>query len=417
MIATNRRARFWRISDWRIGFKLPFFFLFLTVIPLVLIGLFVINLSRGALLDQGITTLQSASRSTAQRIDEELTKQRELIAIVGQMPEIVRYAQNASDASARDGALRVLRVIATGSTVYESIALVDRDGIIILSSATPDVGTNVRFRPYFQEAIKGASYISDPSVSVITGRPAIFYGAPVKSESGTVIAVVRSQLSIDEIWDLVEQDDGIAGPGSFGMLLDENGLRLAHSSSKGNRQTVQDTLLYRAVAPIPANVETTLVAEKRLGSTTATEVQTLLLPDVALRLRSSGTSIFETGADTNTSRNQAVMMKLRNKAWRYLVAAPLSTFTAAADRATLLIAVLSIVVGGIAVVIALIISRSITRPLINLSQAAYRISLGEMDAKIIVSSKDEVGELAEAFRRMQASIQTAIERLRARRAA
>jgi methyl-accepting chemotaxis protein len=355
--------------------------------PLVLIGLFVINQSRGALLDQGIATLQSASRSTAQRIDEKLTEQRDLIAIIGQMPEVVRYVQNVFDASARDAALRALRAVATKSTAYESIAWVDRDGTIILSSVTTDVGTDVRFRPYFQAAIKGDSYISDPSVSVVTGRPAIFYSAPIKSESGTVIAVVRSQLTIDDIWDLVEQDDGVAGPGSFGMLLDENGLRLAHSSSKGNRQTIQDTLLYRAVAPLPSNVETTLVAEKRLGRATATEVQTLLLPDVALRLASSGTSIFETGADTNAFRNQAVMVKLQSKAWRYLVAAPLSTFTAAADRATQLIAILSIVVGSIAVVIALIISRSITQPLVNLSQVAYRISLGEVDAKITVSSR------------------------------
>ncbi len=415
MRATNSRSRFWRISDWRIGFKLPFFFLLLTVIPLVLIGLFVINLSRDALLGQGIATLQSASRSTAQRIDDELTQQRELIAIVGLMPEIVRYAQNASDASARDAALRTLRAVSSKSTVYESVAVVGRDGTIVLSSVTTEVGTDVRFRPYFQEALKGASYISDPSASVVTGRPAIFYSAPIKSESGVVLSVVRSQLTIDDIWNLVEQDDGVAGAGSFGMLLDENGLRLAHSSSKGNRQTVQDTLLYRAVAPIPANVETTLVAEKRLGRTTATEVQTLLLPEVALRIASSGTNIFETGADTNNSRNQAVMVKLQSKTWRYLVAAPLSTFTAAADRATLLIAILSILVGGITIVIALVLSRSITRPLINLSQVANRISLGEMDAKINVSSKDEVGELAEALRRMQASIQFAFERARGRR--
>jgi C4-dicarboxylate-specific signal transduction histidine kinase len=417
MIATSGRSHFWRISDWRIGFKLPFFFLVLTVIPLVLIGLFVINLSRGALLDQGIATLQSASHSTAQRVDDELTKQRDLIAIVAQMPEIARYVQNGSDASARDGALKVLRALAAQSTVYESIALIDRNGSIILSSAATEVGTDVRFRPYFQEAIKGATYISDPSVSIVTGLPAIFYAAPVKAESGTVIAIVRSQLSINEIWSLVEQDDGVAGPGSYGMLLDENGLRLAHSSSKGNRQTVQDTLLYRAVAPIPANIETTLVAEKRLGSSTATEVQTLLLPDVASRLTNLGVSIFETGADTNSSRNQAVMVKLQSKAWRYLVAAPLSTFTAPADRATLLIAILSIVVGGIAVFIALMISRSITRPLVTLAQIAYRISVGEVNAKITVSGKDEVGELADAFKRMQTSIETAIERLRARRAA
>src|SRR5574341_189233 len=395
MIATNNRSPLWQINNWRIGLKLPFFFLLLTVIPVFLIGLFVINVSRGALLDQGIITLQSASHSTAQRIDDELKEQREFIAIVGQMPEIVRFAQNPFDASARDGALRGLRAASTKAANYESVALVDRDGTIILSSITTDVNTDVKFRPYFQEAFKGASYISDPAISVVTGRPAIFYSAPVKSESGTVLAVVRSELRIDDVWDLVERDDGVAGPGSFGMLLDENGLRLAHSSSKGNRQTVQDILLYRAVAPLPADGETTLVAEKRFGEATATDVQILPLPDVALRLIGSDTSVFETRADTNNTRNQAVMVNLQNKQWRYLVAAPLATFTATADRTTSLIAILSILVGGVAVMIAFILSRSITRPLVYLSRVADRISLGELDAKIQVNSKDEVGDLAE----------------------
>ncbi len=417
MIATNNRSQFWRISDWRIGFKLPFFFLLLTVIPVVFIGLFVINLSRGALLDQGISTLQSASHSTAQRIDEELGEQREFIRVIGLLPELVRYIQNPSDPVARDAAQRVLTAAAEKSSDYESVALVNREGTIILSSVAGDVGADVRFRPYFQEAFRGTSYISDPSISVVTGRPAIFYSAPVKNDSGTVLAVVRSQLTINDVWNFVEQDDGVAGPGSFGMLLDENGLRLGHSSSKGNRQTVQEILLYRAVAPLPANVETDLVAEKRFGKATATNVQILPLPDVALRLTSSGTSVFETRADTNNTRNQAVMVRLQSKPWRYLVAAPLTTFTATADRTTFFVIILSGLVGAIAVIAALLISRSITRPIIRLSQVADRISLGEVDAKIDVSGEDEVGELAEALSRMQESIQAAIERLRARRAA
>lgn len=72
---------------------------------------------------------------------------------------------------------------------------------------------------------------------------------------------------------------------------------------------------------------------------------------------------------------------------------------------------------GLAVALILFIARTITRPIMQLSQVADRISLGELDAKIDIRSKDEIGELAEAVGRMQASLQAAIERLRARRAA
>ncbi|MCJ7594694.1 MAG: HAMP domain-containing protein, partial [Desulfobacterales bacterium] len=50
----------------------------------------------------------------------------------------------------------------------------------------------------------------------------------------------------------------------------------------------------------------------------------------------------------------------------------------------------------------------------TLTDVAERISVGEMGAEIQVDSKDEIGDLAEAIRRMQESIRLSIERLRRR---
>jgi methyl-accepting chemotaxis protein len=43
------------------------------------------------------------------------------------------------------------------------------------------------------------------------------------------------------------------------------------------------------------------------------------------------------------------------------------------------------------------------------------LTMGDLTAKIEINQKDEIGELAEAVSRMQASLQGAINRLRARR--
>ena len=56
-----------------------------------------------------------------------------------------------------------------------------------------------------------------------------------------------------------------------------------------------------------------------------------------------------------------------------------------------------------------------TNPIVHLTQVADRISLGELDMEIGLNRKDEIGELAEALSRMQASLQATMERLRARR--
>ncbi len=59
--------------------------------------------------------------------------------------------------------------------------------------------------------------------------------------------------------------------------------------------------------------------------------------------------------------------------------------------------------------------RALSRPIIRLTDAAERISVGELDMIIQTSRKDEIGDLAEAIARLQDSIRLSIVRLRRRR--
>ncbi len=67
-------------------------------------------------------------------------------------------------------------------------------------------------------------------------------------------------------------------------------------------------------------------------------------------------------------------------------------------------------------IIALTFSRSVVQPVLHLTEAANRISMGDMDIKISVDSKGEVGKLAESLERMRESLKAAILRLRSRQA-
>lgn len=57
----------------------------------------------------------------------------------------------------------------------------------------------------------------------------------------------------------------------------------------------------------------------------------------------------------------------------------------------------------------------ISRKITYLTEAAERISVGDLEAEIDVKSKDEIGSLADAISRMQDSLRFSIERLRRRR--
>jgi methyl-accepting chemotaxis protein len=57
-------------------------------------------------------------------------------------------------------------------------------------------------------------------------------------------------------------------------------------------------------------------------------------------------------------------------------------------------------------------ARALATPIMKLTDAAERMSLGDLDAKIDVHSRDEIGLLAQALGRMQTSLRMAMERLR-----
>ena len=78
---------------------------------------------------------------------------------------------------------------------------------------------------------------------------------------------------------------------------------------------------------------------------------------------------------------------------------------------------LGILLGSIVLIglIIIIYGYRLTRNIQYLTEAADRISVGDLEAEIDVHSKDEIGNLADAISRMQDSLRFSIERLRRRR--
>ena len=77
----------------------------------------------------------------------------------------------------------------------------------------------------------------------------------------------------------------------------------------------------------------------------------------------------------------------------------------------------AILIGAIILIglIIIVYGYRLTRNIQYLTEAADRISVGDLEAEIDVHSKDEIGNLADAISRMQDSLRFSIERLRRRR--
>ena len=78
-------------------------------------------------------------------------------------------------------------------------------------------------------------------------------------------------------------------------------------------------------------------------------------------------------------------------------------------RNTILVTLLPI---ALAILIALLIGRGLTRNVIALTEAADRLSRGDLDTTVDVRSNDELGDLSDSFERLRISLRLAMNRLR-----
>jgi C4-dicarboxylate-specific signal transduction histidine kinase len=391
------RVRFWQ--------KVLGALLCVGIIPVALVSLVSIQTTRSDLTNLGVTNIQQRSTSTAGAIDAYLQSRLGDIVLVGKLPDIVRFGLNLKDPEAKAAARVALSAAAARSPEYESVAVVDPDGTIVAASILTDEGTSVKFREYFLAAFKGVSYISDPSYSVITNKPALFFSAPVK-DGDKVLAVVRTRVNLAAIWDVVEGDLGSVGVGAHGFLVDDYGIRLAVSETKGHSDQAE-SLIYKPIAPIDADTVKKLVADKRFGQKTPEQLVVDPLPTLktALDVLPKGVTTSAQFAYGEASAEQrGVVTRLTAKPWGYILAVPIATYTKAADDATLNAASMVIVGLLLSLVIGVLLTRSLVRPLRRLVGEATMVSTGDVDlrfARFDTRSGDDITrEVASAFDRM-----------------
>ncbi len=374
------------------------------VVPIALVSVVSIQKTRGDLTTLGVTNIQQRSTSTAAALDAYLQNRLDDIVLVSRIPDVVRYATS-YDPAVKEIARDALKAATARSAEYESVGVVDMTGKMAVSSVPTDDNTDLKFRQYFiTPSTTGQPYISDPSYSVITNKPALFFSAPVFGPTGKVVGVVRSRLNLTAIWSIVEADADSVGVGAHSFLLDDYGIRLAVSETKGHRDQAE-SLIYRPIAPIAPDVAAKLVADKRFGTISSPDklvIDPLPTLKSALDPLKSGFTQFAYGA--GSAEQRGVATRLAAKPWAYVLAVPLATYTKAADDATFNAA--SVVAIGLllSLIVGILLTRSLVKPLRQLVGVATSVSTGDVDLRAAhfetKTGDDITREVASAFDRL-----------------
>lgn len=85
------------------------------------------------------------------------------------------------------------------SSPFELLAVMDDKGdsiSIVLRDTEERIAGNFAHRPYFQAAVKGAEYVTDPYISLYSNTYCVSIAVPIKAEAGNIIGIMMGDLSL-----------------------------------------------------------------------------------------------------------------------------------------------------------------------------------------------------------------------------
>ena len=232
-------------------------------------------------------------------------------------------------------------------------------------------------RQYYKDIAQGKSLSWQTLIGKTSKKPALVISVPIKT-GNNLVGVMAAAMKIDDLSKYIA--NWKRGKTGFAFLLDEKGKVVAHQ------------------------VNAYVQKQKNLNSH----------PLIAAYRKSKKPTLTTKFTDENGKPSYGHVKEIA-RGWTIALQQENTEVFAAIKRvqwvALILLGVTIVVVS----LIALISARAIVTPIMKLTEVAERMSLGDLNMQINVPSKDEIGLLAQAIKRMQTSLRLAMERLRRKR--
>jgi methyl-accepting chemotaxis protein len=230
-------------------------------------------------------------------------------------------------------------------------------------------------RQYVKDVIAGKDISWQTLIGKTSHVPALILAVPIRSE-GKVVGVLANAMTVQEISQKVAT--WRQGKTGFAFLVDEKGKVIAHPVKEAylkQENLSQHPLIAAFMRGRNGSLAFTNVGESPyIGYVCGTKYRW------ALAVQQEEREAFNT------------LWRMRRFAYIVLAATV-----------------------GIVLAVAWFLAGSLVRPIRKLTEAADRMSLGDLNVEIKATSRDEIGKLTEAVARMQDSLRLSIERLRRRK--
>jgi putative methionine-R-sulfoxide reductase with GAF domain len=366
--------------------------------------------SQGEVASFAEQNLLGFSENVASEIERLLLENLRTSATLAGEPLIADYLAGSEEVRQELEPLiyRSLQNFADTHPDYDAPGLLDANGIVIASLTDVLIGRDRSFRDYFTQSIGGTPYVSDISVGRATGRPGIFITNPVITDEGEIVGIDIIWLKGDTIWDII---DGVkVGEEGIAYLIDQDGVIIAHP----NRE-----LLYHSLTDLTSEATDTISSTIRFG---VNDDETPLIPE-SLGLDDLGQELLSADSPGNfhyystlDNRNHVVgYSPMPEQGWTVVVDLPEDQFLAPLQRLGTITWISVGIVAVIVLVISILLTAGITRPISRLTNAAIAVENDQpfepSDIADVTAGGDEIADLGRVFSNMVVALRARMAEL------
>ena len=394
----------WRFADWPLRAKMAALLVAASLLPLSLLTYIDLRQTEHRLLEATKDLLVARADQLAHELDNFHRGYRRAVDRIARFPEAAAFcdANTARRAQLSAGVVGILATYPGGDAGIRGVALLDGAGRVVIGTEPSLLGVDFSQLPNVRAALQGKAVIADLYVSSERSGnvPTIAYLTPMFDSNGRVSCVVGLWVRAASFWDTVKAANALAGPDSFAVLFDHDGIRIAH--------TFGDDIIFHPAGRLDPPTVDRQVAARRFGANTRALLEDVrAFPEQFERARANlpDPTVFRGFAPVNQAWNYGVARRLATVSWTVFYMVPETAVTsqvALASRERLLLAIGVIAAAGI---VGSVFAASILRPIRALGRAAASIAAGDHAARVHDTRGDELGQFGSSFNAMADRVQ------------
>ncbi len=267
---------------------------------------------------------------------------------------------------------RLINTAKISEYVYD-IFVLNKNGLIVTSSEESDIGKDKSSNPYFLGGKQGFyikdAYVSSENINTLAFSAPLF----VKGNSN-LLGVVVMRVPMRKLDKITMERTGLWKTGEV-YLVNKDGYMITPSGF------IKDAFLRQSLDMSGFEEKKDLSEEEKTGNE-------------------------ETGIYRNYIGNIVIGThhNIKGTGWRLFAEIPKEEALASVAELTRIQLILLFVISCVGIILSILISRNISKPILRLNNGIEEVLKGNLDYKVGTTAKDEIGQLSRAFDNMAAKL-------------